>query len=479
MSDVPWKFVGETPFPDAYVYNAVNYPIYRGTAGARFVNAVYDNCENSGTNYTTKSGMADGGQYYSVQGLKSATSEHNGGSCDDGTNLTDTSNAKYCFKPLWPLCTNNNWYGGERFYFCEEGFTDNYPNTILDNALITDGSYGAHKYGDIDDYNGVNGQRSDLNNMEKTPGFISVGNLFLDDTKEGNDNSKNYIPEANMFCVFDPTKFETLDQVEAYVQKWGKYFTPESDMYNDQKTVNNPTTNFDSIMYHFCAIPQKSENCPIDPVTGYQMKPFCSTFLSNTPAGDECRSWVNSKMINNSVPWNDTTVNGSYRRYCEKYRDKTTNLSGPDCACIMRNDVNDDGTPYDPNYAAAKSFPGFQGTGVSDGCWWIPCQDPMHYLIDKSIFSDSSTLLPSLVCGTEFCNEFNLYANSGNVDINNNDHYLSCFVTPDDKLPSKKILILIGCMVGITIFFIALILFFIFKKGNSQNFQGSQNFQYS
>lgn len=375
-------------------------------------------------------------------------------------------NQTQCIKPLWPLCTNNKWLGGDRYDFCKKGFTNNYPTTNLDETLITDGSYGTLKFLDIAKY------EDDLDNMTMKPGWINQQcstDLTKDNEQTSSDNTYTFIPECNVRCVFDPTKFTSLDQIESYVQRWGKHSTPEEDVAGGNPAYDNDAVrNYDILMKYFCSKPQEEQNCTIDPVTGKRFSPFCSTFMSTTKEGDLCRAWVNSKMNferNGSVPWNDESVQDSYNMYCDHYIDANNN-PGPDCACKKRN--------LYPGYNFAKNAPGLQQEGVSDGCWWIPCQDPMHYLIDKNIYKDHFGL-PNLNCEKMVCSNFQAFVDDGDASVEQNQAFISCFTgTPptnndDDggnqdnnsNANNLRVYAYVFGGIGILLLFLAILLMFI------------------
>ncbi len=486
--------------PLGFMYNVVNNPLTRGTRGGRFITSLYQDCkpnENpqiSKTNYSDSKHLQD--QYYT--GIQYSR-ESIGEDCGDNPGVHLTSDWR-CVKPAWPMCTNNNWLGGNRYNACNAGFEynelNNYPNTNIDEALITDnGTYTLEgksgksstpplSFAKIDDYD----EQISNGNMKSKPGWAGkngesssgVGvNLSQKENKAKDGNRQyGYIPESNFRCVFDPTKFTTVDQVENYVQRWGKYYTPESKYTFFQGGDNDAPANYDTLMKHFCSLPQnpnsKTEDgtsiCPTDPYTGKPMVPFCSTFLSKTPSGDLCREWVNSKITGtNPVPWKDKNVSDSYNRYCNHYKGvgKYDGQPGPDCGCILRSN--------NAAYNALKKESEISGGTISDGCWWLPCQDPAHYLIADKIYGgveEASGVTNSegavgLTCASDLCKSMELFIDEGTVDYSDNTRNITCVGETTDgpndgggnNLTKEQIVVITIGVVSLVLFVIIVVFF--------------------
>lgn len=51
-ADKNWTFIGSDKFPQEFLYNVANYPLYRGTRGWRFPNGSTKKCDKIDTNWT-------------------------------------------------------------------------------------------------------------------------------------------------------------------------------------------------------------------------------------------------------------------------------------------------------------------------------------------------------------------------------------------------------------------------------------------
>lgn len=370
-----------------FVANALYQPSYKSGNCARKVIGRDDTgvTDCSGTQYAPDAPGFENQMFSSVKGHSNKCGE-GGNTC--GNNSDDDWT---CYKPIWSLCTNNSWYGGDRFNACD--WSDNFPTTVLDKALITDGS--DERFANIADYSDVLPKPGwmNLNSDGKYYCQINANDEFDYDKNFAGIDGKGYmgLPSCPLQCVFDPEKFDSMEMIEAYAQKWGTWKEDGQDH------------NWDLILSNFCARPQRSEFCPDDPLTGKPMEPHCSTFLSKTDEGDMCRQWVNSKG-NIYQRYRDPNVEKSYLKYCST-TDDSTNQVGPDCACINRDD--------DPLYTAGVA--GGQALSVSDGCWWKPCADNMHYLISRDIYNSDGYLNCANMGCTQFISSVNV------ADYNSSD----------------------------------------------------------
>lgn len=230
---------------------------------------------------------------------------------------------------------------------------------------------------------------------------------------------------CDLKCEYDLTKFTDLDQVLAWEQRYGKYtqdtgsgsgttrnerFESTGDIVTLQDNPAKPfTDNYEAIMQNFCS--QKSTTCPIDPVTiaegNPQPAPYCSYLKSLTKEGDACRYWMNSY---GPYKWKQMDAIGN--KYCAKNPDSF------DCRCVNRAKA--------PGYNKVESI---IPTGVSDGCWFLPCADPTNYIVGSDVMDIGGAEGREnygLNCGNEICaNIISLNDNDFN-EVNNNSLIIQC-----------------------------------------------------
>jgi len=125
----------------------------------------------------------------------------------------------------------------------------------------------------------------------------------------------NELGPPNVLCSYPLSVFEKMEDIEVYVDKWGK-----DDNYNHH------------IMPYFCS--KSVTSCP-ENVDKNRFK-SCSRFVSNGIDGELCREWASDNDI-----LSDKTILG----YCERYATE-------DCKCVVdnREDVCDRNHCSNPSY---------------------------------------------------------------------------------------------------------------------------------
>ncbi len=251
-------------------------------------------------------------------------------------------------------------------------------------------------------------------------------------TYNGNEatNRSSFCP---LHCAFDSEKFTTLEHVEAYEKKFGKY---KRNVNNDiSPTTNNDYTNapvstgvvnqdadfsdgYTKIMQNFCS-QKATTNCSIDPYTNKQA-PKCSYLKSMGPEGDKCRFWLDSHG-----PYKFSQMTSIGDKYC-----KGENADSYDCRCIKRDD--------DPTFAAFQksiNSTGKEGSSTNPGCYFLPCADPTNYIVGNDIMGsfdiggegkqmDHQSY--GVHCGENLCLSVTTIDGSDMASIEGNKLYIQC-----------------------------------------------------
>tara|TARA_R100000750_G_C2339245_1_gene93472 strand:- start:547 stop:1395 length:849 start_codon:yes stop_codon:yes gene_type:complete len=125
----------------------------------------------------------------------------------------------------------------------------------------------------------------------------------------------------HVLCSYPVSVFETIEDIEVYVDKWGK-----DDNYNKH------------IMPYFCS--KSVTTCP-ENIDKNRFR-SCSRFVSNGIDGELCREWASDNDI-----LSDKTILG----YCEKYATE-------DCQCVSENreDVCDRNHCSNPSYLSTTTI---------------------------------------------------------------------------------------------------------------------------
>lgn len=233
-------------------------------------------------------------------------------------------------------------------------------------------------------------------------------------------NRSSYCP---LRCIYDPTKFKTLEQVQAYQKKFGKYErkldntvlpTISPDTFNDDSTGEvlsdaNYTENYNKIMHEFCS--QQSTQCRIDPKTNKRATK-CSYLKSTGNEGKMCTEWMEGHGKEKY-----RQMDYIKDRYCTAHPDSY------DCRCANRNDD--------------ETFSKFQNSiatlNKNPGCYYLPCADSTNYIIGTDIMEYGGSGSGSDVgddygvqCGQNLCmNILNIDSNETSI-VEGNKLYIQC-----------------------------------------------------
>lgn len=266
-----------------------------------------------------------------------------------------------------------------------------------------------------------------------------------------NDTSATRQSFCPLNCVYDPSKFKTLEQIYAWQQKYGMYPKDEdntkyinatdSTVLNDNSTgvvsaTADISSNYDTIMQHFCS--QRHTKCFEDPYsvmcdpntekgcTGPKLATKCSYLKSDSPEGQACRFWLDSHGPNKYIHMQQIGIN-----YCKS--DAEDNSDSPDCRCVLRDN--------DPNFPSVSKTMN-ASVKTNPGCFYIPCSDPTNYIIGTDIMGTlhstddggssgdsgaaASTSSYGVTCGDTVCQTIVNIQNGDSADIKNNSLYIQC-----------------------------------------------------
>lgn len=244
-------------------------------------------------------------------------------------------------------------------------------------------------------------------------------------------------------CQYDATKFTTLEQIEAYEKKYGKYLDDTARCFTGDKNqtyirnclantgggktvTGNPlyntpnyspvSPNYETIMRHFCS--QLSTSCSNDPITG-SPSPKCSTLMSEGPEGDKCRAWLDMYG-----PYKFTQMQQIGNIYCTLHPDSN------DCMCFSKVDP---GNPNSKDFLTIRDKINAAAGGVSGGiapaCYYLPCADATRYIVGTGDFTPPGasgyySVDYGYQCAEDVCVQI---INSGaNTTMDNNSLYVSC-----------------------------------------------------
>lgn len=288
-----------------------------------------------------------------------------------------------CIDPVKELCAINTWDGYDYQY-------QHWPKTPLTDT-VKDASFA----------------NPCINNKK--------------DKTHGGTESTTKVDTCDLTCSYDTSKFDTLEAVQAWEQKYGKYKRDLGGTTRDSRrtssgkisnltSIKDPfTDNYRKIMQHFCS--RKSNNCPVDPKTG-ENAPKCSNLKSVGPAGDACRYWMDSY---GPMKWSQMDVIG--KEYCTIQN----NQDSFDCSCVSR---TDDPFFQDINAAVSSFEP-------NPGCFYLPCADPTTYIVGTDVMNLTPDPLAvesnyGMKCLNDLCiNLVNLDQNAYN-EMNKNQLYINC-----------------------------------------------------
>lgn len=159
-------------------------------------------------------------------------------------------------------------------------------------------------------------------------------------------------------CTYTAINNDNTTFTEQEAHQWLRTFGPNSSWT-------------DEIMPDFCSHPGNPATCPIDPMTGFQLR-TCSRFTTTDTTGRLCRDYVKNSPNN---------ATKTQEEFC-----KSTNT--PDCLCLNRE--------RNTQYQQISSQVDFD-----DESWYQPCRDPVHYVVTDDIANRANiaTIPP--------CGEFN------------------------------------------------------------------------
>ena len=266
-----------------------------------------------------------------------------------------------------------------------------------------------------------------LNPDENQNGNTQLGPLLASANWAESSNDKHGKP--GVVCEYNPVKFTTDDQVNAFETLW--------------KTNPNFKDSYFGLMNKYCS--EIGTTCINDPVTGNPM-PKCSKMFGKTN-NNACTKW-----FSNLAPADrDTFVNNICR----------ANQDLVECKCANR--------ATDKTYQAVST-----SEPISDACWWKPCKNDSYYLLPSNMLNPTC---PSDICQTVI----NIDRTGRDVDINDIINYITCGASPAPKPPSPPIpnpfshlpkfvkYILIGALVIIILLIILLGLSSIVKHSGTKS----------
>lgn len=253
-------------------------------------------------------------------------------------------------------------------------------------------------------------------------------------------------------CQYDATKFTTLDQIEAYEKKYGKYLDDTARCFKGdksqtyirnclsnvsssggQKVTGNPlyntpnyspvSPNYETIMQHFCS--QMSTNCTKDPITG-NPSPKCSTLMSTGPEGDKCRAWLHMYG-----PYKFTQMQQIGNNYCTLHPDSN------DCMCFSKtNPDNPNSKDFITIRNKINSATGGVSGGIAPACYYLPCADATQYIVGTDDFTPPGTsgyysVNYGYQCADNVCTQ--IIDSGANTIMDNNSLYVSCGTGEDSN----------------------------------------------
>ena len=224
---------------------------------------------------------------------------------------------------------------------------------------------------------------------------------------------------CNLRCTFDASKFDRLDQVQAWEKKYGKYTRGSGKSIAPKDPTNDQfSENYEKIMQNFCS--QRSTECHSDPMTGEEA-PECSMLKSNSPGGDACRYWLDNYGTDQ---FNQNDIIGF--RYCSQHPNSY------DCRCVSRD--------------KSETFQDIQrkvgAVAPSVACYYLPCADAETYIVGSDIMNTKKDPTGQqnaygYSCGDNVCLAiYNLDETAYN-EMEGNRLYIQCGggIPPDEFTP--------------------------------------------